>query len=64
MPRADMDFLLSLEISIPASKEQQHQIAARLKAQLAEVEKARLAAETQLREINALPARILAQAFG
>jgi len=42
---------------------QQRQIAARLKAQLTEVDNARQAAEAQLREINALPAKILAQAF-
>lgn len=41
----------------------QRQIAARLKAQLAEVDKARQAAEMQLREINALPARLLARSF-
>lgn len=44
--------------------EKQRQIAARLKAQLAEVDKARQAAEAQLREINLLPQKILAQAFG
>lgn len=50
MPRADMGALLSLRITVPATKEKQRQIAARLKAQLAEVDKARQAAETQLRE--------------
>lgn len=61
--RVPISFLENLEIPVPPV-EKQHQITARLKAQLAEVEKARLAAETQLREINALPAKILAQAFG
>lgn len=57
------DFIENLEIpKIPLEK--QRQIAARLKAQLAEVDKARQAAETQLREINLLPQKILAQAFG
>lgn len=44
--------------------EKQRQIAARLKAQLAEVDTARQAAEVQLKEINLLPQKILAQAFG
>lgn len=44
--------------------EEQRQIAARLKAQLAEVETARKAAASQLAEIERLPQRLLAQAFG
>lgn len=41
------------ELLVPEiSKEKQRQIAARLKAQLAEVDKARQAAEAQLRELN------------
>ncbi len=43
--------------------EDQRQIAARVKAQLAEVEKARQTAEVQLAEIKVLPQKILAQAF-
>jgi restriction endonuclease S subunit len=54
MPRADMDVLLDLEISIPDSDQAQRQIAARLKAQLAEVETARQAAQMQVREISRL----------
>jgi len=55
-------FIENLEIpQLPIKK--QRQIATRLKAQLAEVDKARQAAETQLREINLLPQKILAQAF-
>lgn len=42
---------------------EQCQIAARLKAQLAEVESARQAAVTQLAEIERLPQKLLAQAF-
>ena len=57
MPRADMDALLSFEITIPDSIEDQRRIAARLKAQLAEVEKARQAAEAQLRDAAFLAAR-------
>lgn len=44
----------SYEVSIERNKEQQRQIAARLKAQLAEVDKARQAAEVQLRDVEAL----------
>lgn len=64
MPRADMGVLLNIEVSVPSTIKEQRQIAARLKAQLAEVDKARQAAEVQLKEIEALPARILSQAFG
>jgi len=42
----------------------QCRIAARLKAQLSEIDAVRKAAKEQLREIEALPARLLAQAFG
>lgn len=44
--------------------EKQRQIAARLKAQLAEVDKARQAIASQINDINLLPQKILAQAFG
>ena len=63
MPRADMNILLNTEVSIDDSIEKQRQIAARLKAQLAEVDKARQAAEAQFRELQLLPQKILAQAF-
>ncbi|GAB4169415.1 MAG: restriction endonuclease subunit S [Geothermobacteraceae bacterium] len=52
MPRADLDVLLNIEVSVPDTIEKQRQIAARLKAQLAEVDKARQAVEVQLRELN------------
>ena len=41
----------------------QRRIAAHLKAQLAEMEKARKASEEQLKEISGLPSKILSQAF-
>jgi len=63
MPRADMDFLLDLEISIPESSQAQRQIAARLKAQLAEVDTARQAAQAQLRDAVLLQSRLLKAAF-
>ena len=43
--------------------EEQRSIAAQLKAQLAVVEEARIAAKAQLQEIDRLPSRLLAQAF-
>ncbi len=63
MPRADMDVLLGFEIPIPQTLEEQRQIAARLKAQLAEVETARQAAQTQRLEAAALLAAIYREAF-
>lgn len=63
MPRADMGVLLDLEISIPESDQAQCQIAARLKAHLAEVETARQAAQGQLRDANFLRQRLLRQTF-
>ncbi len=44
--------------------ENQRRIATQLKAQLGAVEEARQAAQAQLEEIQRLPARLLAQAFG
>jgi len=61
MPRADLDALLSLRVIVPESLEKQRQIAARLKAQLAEVDKARQAAETQLRDADVLGQRIFSK---
>ena len=54
--------ITSVPIELP-SLHDQRRIAARLKAQLAELEAARKAAREQLREIEALPAKLLAQAF-
>ena len=51
-----------LEIPCP-STEKQRQIAARLKAQLAEVDKARQAAEVQLRDVGLLRSRVLKGVF-
>ena len=62
MPKLNREQLFSYELKLP-SIEKQRQIAARLKAQLAEVDEARQAVETQLRDINLLPQKILAQAF-
>ena len=56
------NFLEALEVpNLPFPE--QRRIAARLKAQLAEVETARQAATAQLAEIERLPQRLLAQAF-
>jgi type I restriction enzyme, S subunit len=54
--------ITSVPIDLPPLADQLR-IAARLKAQLAEVEGARRAASEQLKEIEALPAKIIAQAF-
>ena len=56
------DKLLKLEIPLPPLDEQRR-IATRLKEQLAAVESARKAAESQLAEINGLPAALLRKAF-
>ena len=52
------------QIKIPApSIDGQRRLAAQLKAQLAEADALRSALERQLRDLEALPQRILAQAF-
>lgn len=60
--RVPSSFLENLDIPVPHIEEQRR-IAARLKAQLAEAETARQAALRQLRDLEALPQRILATAF-
>lgn len=64
MPRADMDVLLNYEVSIPESNELQRRIAAQLKAQLAAVEEARIAAKMQIDDVKKLIPAILRTAFG
>ncbi|MBA5870533.1 MAG: hypothetical protein GDA68_11130 [Nitrospira sp. CR2.1] len=63
MPRADVDALLRLEVTIPDSLDEQRRVAARLKAQLAEVDAARQAARAQLRDAALLQRRLLQAAF-
>ncbi len=63
MPRADVDALLRLEVTIPDSLDEQRRVAARLKAQLAEVDAARQAARAQLRDVALLQRRLLQAAF-
>jgi type I restriction enzyme S subunit len=63
MPRADMDALLSLEVLIPPVIGDQRRIAAGLKAQLAEVDTARRAAQAQVRDAMLLRNRLLKQTF-
>ncbi len=55
--------LEAFAISFPDIDEQRC-MAARLKEQLAAVEEARRAAEAQVKELDLLPSRLLAQAFG
>lgn len=50
-------------IRLPETKDEQRQIAARLKAQLAEVETARQAAQVQVRDAELLRQRLLRQTF-
>lgn len=52
----------ALEIPAPAIDDQHH-IVTTLKQQLAEADALRAALEQQLRDLDALPQRILAQAF-
>lgn len=51
------------QIWLPETREQQRRIAARLKAQLAEVESARLAAQAQVQDVTLLQRRLLQAAF-
>ena len=60
--RVPADFLENLKLPIP-SKDTQRQIAARLKAQLAEVETARQAVQAQLRDSRLLRSRMLKDFF-
>jgi type I restriction enzyme S subunit len=63
MPRADMDILLGIEVSIPESENEQARIAVRLEAQSVEVETARQAALSQLQDTGILRTRVLAGIF-
>ncbi|HRW85370.1 MAG TPA: restriction endonuclease subunit S [Bacteroidales bacterium] len=60
--RLPEDYLKSLDLPLPPLNEQKR-IAAILKEQMAAVDKARKAAEEELKTINALPAAILRKAF-
>src|SRR3546814_5697522 len=63
MPRADMSALLSFEVAIHDSYFEQLKIATRLKAQLAEVDAARQAAQVQMHDIALLRNRVIAEIF-
>jgi len=62
VPGLNRDDAYALKIIVPEIHHQRR-IAAHLKAQLAAIEEARTAAKAQLREIEKLPSRLLAQAF-
>lgn len=62
MPRADMDELLKMEVPFVPIGEQR-QIAARLRDQMAEVERARAAVQAQLDAAQILPAALLREIF-
>ncbi|MHB1632432.1 MAG: restriction endonuclease subunit S [Acidithiobacillus sp.] len=63
VPGLNRDDAYAQLVVLPATKEEQRQIAARLKAQLAEVETARQAAQAQLSETRLLRARMLKAFF-
>lgn len=63
MPRADMDALLGFEVAIHDSNIEQLKVTSRLKAQLAEVETARQAAQVQLSDSRLLRSRMLKEFF-
>jgi type I restriction enzyme S subunit len=62
MRNISQDVIKAIPLRLPPLPEQR-QIAARLKAQLAEVETARQAAQKQLADIESLPQLLLAKAF-
>ena len=62
-PNVNSTTLSQIELTLPPI-EKQRQIAARLNAQLAEVDKARQAAETQLRDATSLKTKALETIFG
>jgi type I restriction enzyme S subunit len=64
MPRADMDSLMSMEVSAPSEAEQKR-IATRLNRQLVIVDRAKAAAKERLRAANALaPAYVMREFTG
>ena len=60
MPRADMEKLKKLKVPLPSNS---NTSAAELERKMAELEKARHAAEKQLEAIEALPGAILREIF-
>lgn len=62
MPKLNRNQLFAWEAPIPALKEQE-QIIKKLKEQLKSAEQLRLSLETQLNELNAIPASLLRKAF-
>jgi len=62
MPKLNREQLFSFEFALPSLDHQQN-IVSTIEAQLAEVEKARQAAETQLRDAHILYATVLKEAF-
>lgn len=62
MPKLNREQLFAFEFALP-SIDQQQRVAAQLETQLTALAEAETAAQAQLREIELLPARLLAQAF-
>ena len=63
MPRADMNILRGLEVTIPELEDEQARMASQLTRYLAEVEKARSAAAAQVQDARLLQKRILEETF-
>ena len=63
LPRIRIDEVLSTPIPLPPLDEQRR-IAARLREQLAEIDRAKAALETQRKAIDARPAALLREVFG
>lgn len=63
VPGLNRDDAYAQLVRLPVTKDEQRKVAARLKAQLAEVEKARQAAQAQLRDVAALKSKALESLF-
>ena len=62
-PRVTLAMLKAFTIPLP-SLDDQRRIAARLREQLAEIDRAKAALEAQRKAVNALPAALLREVFG
>ena len=63
MPRADMDELFKIEVTIPDSIDEQRRIATKLYAQLAAVDEVRKAVNAQAKDVQKIIPAILKSAF-
>lgn len=63
MPRADMDDLMRMLVPLPSTVDEQHRIAERIEAYMAEIAAARAAAEAELSAAEELAAAYLREVF-